>query len=816
MEEEKLSHVTHEALKASERRFVETSELLPQPIWEADNKGYFTYTNRAGFKTMGFTKDDLKKGIHFTDIIAKKDRERIKRNFLKRLRGEEISNSEYTCLRKDGSTFPALIYTSRILQNNKLLGVRGITLDISSQKESELKLQKNLRQQELLSEIALTLNSLAGFDEKINPILQKVGEHTQVSRVYIFEDSPDGNSTSNTFEWCNKDIAAQIDELQGIPYEMIPSWRKILLQKGRVYSEDITELPEDVRAILEPQNIKSIIVYPLFVRERFFGFIGFDECVRHKKWDKSELELLKTITGMIANDYEKELSEKSLKESEAKNNAILESIPDILFHLTKEGEILSYRNNYSETLAYKPETFINNNIFSLFPNDFSLKLQNAIRECMKKGFYKMDYSMYLNNKTQHFEARLAKMNEHEIISIVRNVSDRIEYESMLKKERDKARKANKIKTDFLSTMSHEIRTPLNAVVGLTNILLMEHPKKSQIETLSTLKFSSQNLLNIINNILDYNKLSSNKVNLEQIDFNVFELLKGMHYAMNNLARNKNIGLTYHIEEGIPQILVGDSTRLLQVINNLVSNSIKFTREGEVKVRVEMINKTPKYVELKFRVIDTGIGIPKDKIKSIFKDFKQASSSTTREFGGTGLGLAIVKKLLKMMRSDIHVISNPGKGSEFFFNLKLKVGDKKIFRASHKKNINPNTLRGVRVLLVEDNKINQIVARRFLDDWNCITDFAENGQVAVEKVKANDYNIVLMDLQMPVMDGYKATTEIRKYKNGKFKNLPIIALSASALGEIETKAEKFGMDDFVVKPFDPEYLFSIMVKHTGKK
>lgn len=214
------------------------------------------------------------------------------------------------------------------------------------------------------------------------------------------------------------------------------------------------------------------------------------------------------------------------------------------------------------------------------------------------------------------------------------------------------------------------------------------------------------------------------------------------------------------------------------------------------------------------MIDTGIGIPHDKLKRIFQDFRQASSSTSREYGGTGLGLAIVKRLLKMMQSEIQVISEQGKGSEFYFMIKYKIGNIKSYKSNFNKRINPLTLKGKKVLLVEDNKINQVVTKRFLDDWNCLTDIAENGRIALEKVTEIDYDIVLMDLQMPVMDGYKATQKIRKAVSGKYKNLPIIALSASALGEIETKAEKFGMNDFVVKPFDPEYLFTVIDKHTN--
>jgi len=791
------------------------ADALPQPVWETNQEGCIIYANEAALLLMGYSQEDLRKGVMLADLIVYDDKEGFMDNFIRHLQGLKSAHYEYLCLRKDGAVFPAIIYISPIYKNDTISGIRGITLDISTQKESEAKLHKNLIQQELLSEIALELNSLENFNNKINKILEKAGIHTNVSRVYIFENSGDGTFTNNTFEWCNTGVTPQMNQLQDVPYELIPSWKKILMEKGRVYSENIRELPQDIREILEPQEIKSIVVYPLHVTDRFFGFIGFDECSRIKQWDRSELELLRTITGMIVNAYERKISEQSLLESEAINRAIIESIPDILFHFDRRGKILNYRSNSIADMAIPPEQFLHKNIKDLFPPTFAIKARRAISICLKKGSYNIEYSLPVNNKIEDYEARLSKMNDNEVIAIIRKVTERKEYERKLKEERDKAKQANIIKTDFLSTMSHEIRTPLNAVVGITNILLMEDPKESQMENLSTLKFSAQNLLNIINDILDYNKLSINRVKLEQIDFNLFELFRGMHFSMNNMAASKQIGLSYTIDDNIPPILVGDSTRLLQIITNLVGNAIKFTKKGAVQLTVDLKEQTSKNVLLHFQVTDTGIGIQPEKIGVIFEEFRQASDNITREFGGTGLGLAIVKKLLHFMGSEICVESEPGKGSRFHFDLSLLIGNEQSSGEIIRKPIDRITLKGKKVLLVEDNKINQMVARRFLDEWGCITDIADNGAIALEKVRETNYDIVLMDLQMPVMDGYQASRKIREMKGKKYHTLPIVALSASAHGQLEIRALKYGMNGFVVKPFEPAYLFTIIDKHTNK-
>lgn len=390
-----------------------------------------------------------------------------------------------------------------------------------------------------------------------------------------------------------------------------------------------------------------------------------------------------------------------------------------------------------------------------------------------------------------------------------NIQLRSKQETELKEAKTKAEQAEKAQFNFLSTMSHEIRTPLNAVIGLTNILLMEKPKKSQLNNLTTLKQSSNNLLNIINNILDYNKLISGNVILEHKNFNFKELISNIYQSLESVAANKGVELKLDFSKKIPNILIGDSTRITQIINNLLTNAIKFTKKGRVIIEVKLLERFQSDVLLHVSVQDNGIGIPKDKFDEIFEEFRQSNESITREFGGTGLGLPIVKKLLKNMGSDIYLESELGKGSIFSFNLKLPIGDQS-YKSDLEEDINfDSSLKDMRILVVEDNKVNQLVVNKFLLDWKCKIDIADNGQIALEKISNNQYDAVLMDLHMPVLDGYEATKKIRELDSEEKRNIPIIALSASALGEIEVRARKFGMDAFVTKPFVPGILFKTL-------
>ncbi len=369
------------------------------------------------------------------------------------------------------------------------------------------------------------------------------------------------------------------------------------------------------------------------------------------------------------------------------------------------------------------------------------------------------------------------------------------------------------KSEFLSTMSHEIRTPLNGVIGMSNILLEENPRQDQIRNLEILKFSGENLLVLINDILDYNKLESGKVEFEAADFSLKNSTSSIIYAIGTKAKENNNELLIDIGEDVPDYVIGDPTRLAQVLNNLLSNAVKFTKNGTVTLSVKLNKEEEEKVTLDFAVTDTGIGIPLDKQAHIFESFTQASSSTTREFGGTGLGLAITKKLLELQESKIVLHSESGKGSTFSFTLELGRSMTKNTENAPVKKVDEQTeLRGTRLLLVEDNKINQLVANRFLDKWDINYDVADNGAIALEKVQKNDYDIILMDLQMPTMDGYTATTKIRGLADTKYHKLPIIALTASAMLEERDRVYTVGMNDYVTKPFNPNELYNVIVKY----
>jgi PAS domain S-box-containing protein len=393
------------------------------------------------------------------------------------------------------------------------------------------------------------------------------------------------------------------------------------------------------------------------------------------------------------------------------------------------------------------------------------------------------------------------------------VLERSMYETELIHAKEQAEYSARAKEQFLSTMSHEIRTPMNAVIGMTHLLMQENPKPEQVGNLKMLQFSAENLLVLINDILDYNKIESGMVSFECIPFNLAGLLESIRFSLGLKAEEKHIGFDIGLDGQLPPVLLGDPVRLAQILTNLVSNAIKFTEKGHVTLDAVLKRDDGDSVVLDFAVTDTGIGIKAEKLAYIFDRFTQAESDTTRKYGGTGLGLAITKRLLEMQGSQIGVDSRPGEGSRFFFSLAFRKGDEDSpVRDRYAYTTTARLLDRVQLLLVEDNEINRKVATKFLNKWGIQPDYAHNGVQAIEKIREKEYDLILMDLQMPEMDGYEAARIIRETKAQQ--GIPIIALTASAMHDVAQKIFDAGMNDFVMKPFHPDDLYQKIAKYAA--
>ncbi|MEQ8474472.1 MAG: response regulator [Marinoscillum sp.] len=518
---------------------------------------------------------------------------------------------------------------------------------------------------------------------------------------------------------------------------------------------------------------------------------------------------------------EKEKVQSALKDNADRLNRIIENAMDAVVLMDGTGTILFWNNQAESIFKWKSEEVIGRPLAEcIIPEDKRAEHERGLNYYLRSGKHKFlnsrieDSGITKDGEIIPLELSIvANRVEGEIIftSFIRDISNRKRYEQELMSAKIKAEKASKSKADFLSTMSHEIRTPMNGLSGTIEYLLAENPREDQIDSLKLMRHSSESLLVILNDILDLSKIEEGHVEFDKREFSLKELCQHIVSTYIQRAEQKSIKLTLDLDDNCPDQLLGDPVRLSQILNNLVSNAIKFTLHGEVHLAVSLVKSNRESATYRFMVSDTGIGIAKGNIGKIFDRFTQVHDQSHNTLSGTGLGLSISKKLLELQGSNLTAESELGTGSRFYFELVFG-HDKQHHEMQLIHETDTENLAGTKILLVEDNRINQIVAERFLKKWKCQVDFADNGEQALDRVMENHYDLILMDIQMPIMNGYQATEAIRKMPGIHLREVPIIALTADVLPEVKEEAIRVGMNDLMTKPFDSNKLYSMIINN----
>jgi signal transduction histidine kinase/CheY-like chemotaxis protein/HPt (histidine-containing phosphotransfer) domain-containing protein len=402
-----------------------------------------------------------------------------------------------------------------------------------------------------------------------------------------------------------------------------------------------------------------------------------------------------------------------------------------------------------------------------------------------------------------------------VIILITDVNTRNKLEDELRKAKKLADENAIMKEQFMANMSHEIRTPMNSILGFSDLLEKTKLDKTQSEYLNAVKSSGSNLLNIINDILDFSKIEAGKLNIEKISFNIIDLLDSLKVMFAPKATEKQINFSVYIDPKTPTYVFGDPTRLNQILINLINNAIKFTQQGDVKLSCEIKSIEHDIIQFVFKVQDTGIGIASDKVNSVFERFNQGNTETTRKYGGNGLGLAIVKQLVEIQNGEINLKSKEGAGSEFIVKISYPISfeNKKVDTGVVEPQFKIISNQPLTILLAEDHILNQKLAMTYLRNFGLSVDLAENGMEAVEKFKSTQYDLVLMDIQMPLLDGYHATKQIREELKS---NVPIIAMTANIMANEREKCLSYGMNDYLSKPFKEIDLYNIINLHIGNK
>lgn len=647
---------------------------------------------------------------------------------------------------------------------------------------------------------------------------------------YMEENLRDFNALNNDARRNNIDLDEQLPRLFLLDTQLIDSvklLKQLYLAKGfkdfgaegkmRLYAhtlEDSALIPEVKLLLLRRHEKDYLIRGDTAYASQFMTLM--DELIHHYKEG--------SLANTMLNNYKSHftiLMKYTNRLGVNNNTGVYNAVQNIINDIEKQYSAIKLKTNTD--IARLQERFntilvsvsalliVVLIILSLY---LSQVLSKDIRELTVRMSAFINSRFRENEGGDNADAFVPKIQEVDVLNrafllLKKNLKSTLDN---LEKSYADAKKTSEYKSIFLANMSHEIRTPLNGITGMVHILKNSPLSLVQEDYVNTIEFSANHLMELINMILDYSKIESGNMELEAIAFNlegdINKIIKMFEYKL----QEKGLILNLHLKADTSHYIIGDTLRLQQVLINLLNNAIKFTEAGSIHFRIIQQSINEHRQQLRFEVEDCGIGISPDKIDSLFEAFKQADTSITRNFGGTGLGLTISDQLVKLMGGKLEVKSELGKGSVFFFDLDLKRGDLIRVQPEEKRLQHAKDFSGIKILLVEDNLINQKIIGLMLTKNKVIVEIANNGQEAIDMYAANDYDLVLMDFQMPVMDGLQATAIIRQSVKYTLRNTPIVAITAGAFNDDRIKAFDAGMHDFLSKPIKPAELEGILAKY----
>jgi PAS domain S-box-containing protein len=766
----KLAELTN-SLEQKEKLYRGLVESSQDMIYEVNDKGFFQYINPMLEKVSCYSKEELYTK-HYSELIHEDYRKDALAFYKQQLSQKKRSSYyEFPFVTKTNETVWVALNTNIISTTDGSWKGHVVARDITKLREVQQKLEESEKLYRLLLE-----NS------------------TDVVALH----DPDG-----TFKY----ISPSAKSMLGYNEEELIGTMAIDLAH-----------PEDRPMIIEAQqqDIKSGVPRKNLVfrlRHKMGHYVWGEVGAKPIFNELGKVEFILTDNRDIT---DRKLVEQKLIENEMLFRSLADNAPVGIFRTDPQGNCTYVNNRWCEIAGLTSEQAMGDGwMVALHKEDAPKVVEEWIASVNENREFSLEYRFEGSGETYWVVGGASKYEDSNgnilgYIGTISNITKQKENEYAIEHARRKAEQATRAKAEFLSMMSHEIRTPLNGIIGMANILGLDNPKPEQIEMIRLLKFSGENLLTIINDILDFNKMEAGKVRLEKIPFDMQHLIQDTLSILDTRCKEKGIVLNYYYN-ALPKIVMGDPVRLNQIINNLVTNAIKFTEHGFVEIRVESEQIFALAHKISIRIKDSGIGIAENNLIKIFDGFTQAADDITRKFGGTGLGLSISKRLANLMGGDIFVTSIVGTGSVFTLSVPMSEG-----KMQPKKGLSPITFsQGLTVLLVEDNKGNQVVASIFLKKKGLIVTIANDGIEAVEMVKQKSFDLILMDLQMPLMNGYDAAEAIRSMDDLYFKTVPIIALTSNLLSDVEDKVKKSGMNGCMTKPFKAEELLATIASHIHK-
>ncbi len=764
-------------IEESEKKYKQIVENATDLIFSTTANGRFTYVNQGVINLLGYSREELIKKAVF-DLVREDERSNTRRFYIEQLRtGNENTYLELPVVSKDGKVI-WLGQSTRLARNDSNdfyfdVVARDITERVFF--ENEVKRLKNFYEQ-ILNDLP---GQIAVFDDKFN---------------YIFIN-PASIRDTELRNWLTGKNDYDYVEKRGLDLSVAENrWQKLnqvyTSRKQLTFEEQIRRPDGEIKSFF---RVISPILNPDGVVKYLIGY-GFD------------------ITDL-------KQAQEALIASQNQLSAVLKTIGEAIIVFDSKGYITMVNNEAEACWGFIGPELSGKHFFSLFKTDeftvgkSNLNFESVISEfennSIEKTAVRKDGSLF----PAELKITRTYVNDLTIFTAAAvDITRRKKVMEELIAAKYAAEASTRAKEQFLAHTSHEIRTPMNAVLGLTGLLLEMNPTEEQRQFLENIKSSGENLLVIINDILDLSKIEAGKIEFASENFSLSSLINQVIRTAQFAAKEKNLYLRSVFDENMPDFFTGDTVRLNQILLNLITNGIKFTETGGITITVRLIRIFKQKAELEITVSDTGTGISESDLKTIFEPFKQINSSGSKgKKEGSGLGLSIVKLLLEKLGGSITASSTPGSGSDFKVRLKLPIAKNEnlveVKNSGQRQNIRDFRLPGVKILIVEDNTMNQLVVANTLKLWGAVFDIAANGQEALEKLKENNYDCILMDLSMPVMNGFEASKRIRKDFPTPKKDTPIIALTASVLLTSRDKVYESGMNCHLAKPFRPADLFN---------
>ena len=684
----------------------------------------------------------------------------------------------------------------------------------------------------LMAELAVTMGKDSDFDRVFVDVARRINSVLYMQRTAVLMADERGRFRATVLQGYTP------EEEKEIANSIIPVDRELLesLSPVMVTGKDPLERLQELRKSL---LLPYFIAAPVVLHNESVGIFVTGRLVEQHPYMPplavNDMETVQAVSAYLA----AMLAGQRMVEAEERTKIMLDATPLSCFLWDENLNIIDCNAEVYRLFNIPGKKEFFEHFYDLMPayqpdgKHSRTEVGRKLRQALLTGFLKFDWMHQdFNGELIATEVCLVRVKYGRKWIVAAYVRDMRELKAMLgemrKKEeelrvaRDQAEQSSRTKSEFLANMSHEIRTPMNAIVGMTHLLAATPLNEKQRNYVEKAEHSAKLLLSIIDEVLDFSKIDAGRLLFESIIFSLPKVVKHVEDMLFQAAHSKNLKLRFSLCEGLPEFLVGDPVRLEQVLLNITSNAIKFTDMGGVSVHVERVGKVEEndgQVELLFTVSDTGIGMTSKQVGNLFKPFTQADSSISRKYGGTGLGLAISRSLVETMNGHIWCESKPGLGSRFYFMVRLPLASADFSNEPAYEQVAANdlgyyaALKGMQVLLAEDNEINQMIAREFLSAVGIEVDVAENGLEVLSALQRKKYDLVLMDIQMPVMDGLAAAEAIRSMS--EYKNLPIIAMTAHAMvGDRETSL-KSGMNDHITKPIDPGLLYDALMRWDGR-